>query len=467
MRKDHLTSKSLPFNLSNSFLRRKFMNIGIRQGWWSEDKPIVLAVSGGSDSVAMLWFFHEFWTGKIIVAHLEHGIRGQDSINDADFVKFLCTSWGLDCEVEHRSVPDLKEKGESTEEAARRVRYEFLYSVIDIYQASLIAVAHNSDDQAETVIHNLTRGTGPFGLVGIPEKRERIVRPVIDFYREELREILRSRNISWCEDLTNDDIAMTRNRIRHKLLPWIEKNINAQAKKHIIDLAGNMTFFRELEEDRSRSIRIYLERRIPGSIYSFDLHRARKLKNEDLVIFIRSIGRTFGMTSLSRKRLDNLVTLIRDSGRWRFQWQDSIELCAGKGFVGLVDTDVFMEQPALSITFPEEEVMGECFWNGWKIEWETIQQGFTNPGSGSRQAIMPLAEQVSLQITSHAEFCSGSKFQSIPWWIRKAWPVLSLGSRVFWFPSLSDNDNSSLVSKGKIDKFLRITVLPVILMEGV
>lgn len=467
MRKDHLSSKSLPINLSKSFLRRKFKNIGIRQGWWFQEAPLVLAVSGGSDSVAMLWFFRQFWMGKIIVAHLEHGIRGQDSINDADFVSTLCSMWEVSCEIEHRSIPDLKEKGESTEQAARRVRYEFLYSVAQKYGAAHIAVAHNADDQAETVLHNLIRGTGPFGLVGIPEQRDSIIRPVIDFYREELREILRSRGVEWCEDLTNDDTAMTRNRIRHKLLPWIGANINTQAKKHIVSLACNMTFFRSFEEDRAKALLVHLGRSIPGSTYCFDLLRTRKLQDEDISILIRSIGREFSLTSLSRNRLDKLVALIRGSGRWRFQWQDSMELCAGNGLVALVNTNCSLECPTLSVDL-SEKTEGDINWNGWKVNWDVIKNGSLGPGAGSRQVVMPVPEDASLTVMSYDEFFSTlpSASRQIPWWVQKNWPVFSLGSRIFWFPSLSDN-NFSLDSKEKTDKLLRVIVLPVIQMEGV
>lgn len=441
MGKKNPDEKLLPFNLSNSSLGVRFKNIGIRQGWWFSEKPLVLAVSGGSDSVAMLWFFRQFWHGNMVVAHLEHGIRGQASNDDADYVRSLCSLWQLPLELEHVSVPRLKGRGESTEQAARRVRYTFLYEIRQKYCASAIAIAHNADDVAETVLHNLIRGTGPFGLVGIPESREGVIRPIIDFYRSELRDILESRGISWCEDATNADTMMTRNRIRHMLLPWIEENINHQAKKHIVDLADNMSFFRKLENDRSSSIMYFLERKVPGSIYSFDLIKARSMNKDDIAGFIRVVGRNLGLNSLPRKRLDNLISLIFESGRWRFQWQESIELCAGQGVVGLVNTEVLKPNTAPYVELSCKDLkLGEIHWNGWQIKWVVLDSVCpTGYFSGSRQAVIPFQEGNYLRICCSGSFRQTKILNDIPWWIGNIWPVFLIGSTIFWFPALGEN----------------------------
>jgi len=467
MGKEYPDEKLLPFSLSTSSLRARFMNIGIRQGWWFSKKTIVLAISGGSDSVAMLWFFHEFWKGRIVAAHLEHGIRGQESKNDASYVRDLCSLWQLPLELRHVSIPSLKERGESLEEAARRVRYAFLHEISRKYGASSIAIAHNADDVAETVLHNLVRGTGPYGLVGIPESRKGIIRPVIDFYKIELRKILESRNISWCEDATNADTTMTRNKIRHKLLPWIEENINDKAKKHIVDLADNMSFFRDLENDRAMAMLSFLEEHVPGSAYSFALSRVRIMSKEDIACFIRAMGRTLGLRSLSRRRLNDLISLIERSGKWRFQWQKSKELCAGQGLVGLVDIDVFEPSDEVSILSSGDTLKsGTILWSGWKINWDILEN--VNPDnffSGNRQAIIPFPERSCLKVVSYGCFREKTGKIIIPWWIGNVWPVLSIGSTIFWFPALKDSCGH-LYSSLEPGRGIKITISKFDVVEG-
>lgn len=457
MNNHHQVNSSLSYDLSNSFLYSKFKNIGLRQGWWTASKPIVLAVSGGCDSVAMLWLFKMFWPGKIIVAHLEHGIRGKDSLRDAEFVSSLCGSWGLKLELKNLSVPDLKDKGESIEAAARRLRYEFLDAVVNRSDAAHIAVAHNADDLAETVLHNLIRGTGPYGLVGIPETRGRIIRPVIGFYRHELDKILKSRGITWCEDMTNSDVTMTRNRIRHQLLPWIEENINKQAKEHIVSLAGNMTYFRNLEEEKAVAMVHYLERKVPGCMYSFRLDQARSLDVQDLSIFLRAVYRILGLRTISRNRLEKLVDLVKRSGRWQFQCQRSVDLCAGQGYGGFIDGSVMKEHPPVFVPVSTSSPEGTISWNGWTVEWTLPKDDSFRPVSGSRQCILPYNGSADLEISSYyAKW--GTAGGTVPWWIRKAWPVISLGSKIFWSPSLGRDCSELNVTNMKTEKLLRITV---------
>jgi tRNA(Ile)-lysidine synthase len=457
MNNHHQDNSSLSYDLSNSFLYSKFKNIGLRQGWWAASKPIVLAVSGGCDSVAMLWLFKMFWPGKIIVAHLEHGIRGKDSLKDAEFVSSLCGSWKLGVELKHLSVPDLKEKGESIEAAARRLRYKFLHNVVAKYDADYLAVAHNADDLAETVLHNLIRGTGPYGLVGIPETRGWIIRPVIGFYRQDLERILKSREISWCEDLTNSDVTMTRNRIRHQLVPWIEDNINKQAKEHIVSLAGNMTYFRTLEEEKAMAMVHYLGRNIPGSMYSFRLEYARRLGEQDLSIFLRAVLRVLGLRTISRNRLEKLVDLVKRSGRWQFQCERSIELCAGQGYGGFVDGSALEECPPVRVTVSKSSPEGTLSWGGWEIKWTLLKDDSFRPASGSRQCILPFYGSCDLGISSYHAIW-GRSGGNIPWWIRKAWPVISLGSKIFWSPSISGDCSELNVTKMRTEKLLRVTV---------
>ena len=172
------------------YYRKKFLAAASRQGWLNAH-GIVCALSGGGDSVAALWLLKSFFNGRVVAAHLDHCTREGGSHDDAAFVRELCAEWRIECAVKVVDVHHCRETGESFEMAGRRARYEHFYETAARFGLPYIAVGHNSDDVVETQLMNLARGSGLAGLRGIPEVRGNIVRPVIDFSREELRNILR------------------------------------------------------------------------------------------------------------------------------------------------------------------------------------------------------------------------------------------------------------------------------------
>ncbi|HEX3148964.1 MAG TPA: tRNA lysidine(34) synthetase TilS [Gemmataceae bacterium] len=186
--------------------------------------PIVVAVSGGADSVAMLRALAESTPpGELVVAHLNHQLRGADSDADAAFVAGLLPE--LPHFIERIDVAAAAARA-NLEAKARQTRYDFLAKVAQQRGAQLIATGHTRDDQAETVLHRLIRGTGLRGLRGIAASRElapgvRLIRPLLTVSRAEVIAYLRSIDQPWREDATNADTAFTRNRIRHELLPML------------------------------------------------------------------------------------------------------------------------------------------------------------------------------------------------------------------------------------------------------
>jgi tRNA(Ile)-lysidine synthase len=330
----------IPFEYSIPRLKKEFETIGKSQGWWDIDSPIVLAVSGGSDSVAMLWMFAELWKGKLIIAHLEHGIRGSESRKDAIFVSEMAASFGLPLVSESRDVPGLLRKGESLEDGARRIRYKFLENTRASAGGWGIAVAHTSDDAAETFLHNLIRGSGVRGLTGIQEKRGFIFLPLLSFSRDFLRRMLNTYNIPWREDSTNTDTAYLRNRIRKSLLPFLESRFNPGVKEHILGTAADMTYYRQKEEMLQDSLFSAAERKVPFSSYSCGLDVIRKLGDAEMSVFFRGVGRKIGLRTLSRERTQSLVRLARSSGSWCFQWQREMFVFCSSPFVSWVDPDI-------------------------------------------------------------------------------------------------------------------------------
>lgn len=213
-------------------------------------ETIVAGVSGGPDSVTMLHILRELnqsqaYDWRIIVAHLNHGIRGDQSNQDEEFVKSLAKELGLEFASRKVDVLEIKSRDKCTLEAAgRKARYDFLRDTAYHEGAQKIAVAHTMDDQAETVMHRIMRGTGLRGLKGMSPIRlvSRkpdlfIVRPLIEVERSEVEHYLSSQSLPFRTDETNKDIAITRNRIRHKLIPMIESDFNPRFRFALVRLA--------------------------------------------------------------------------------------------------------------------------------------------------------------------------------------------------------------------------------------
>lgn len=217
---------------------------------------VLVAVSGGPDSVALLhalWVLREELGISLSVAHLNHGIRGEQADSEADFVQSLAARLELQAVVEKVDLHAVKEEmGLSMQEAARKVRYDFLRRTARALGANKIAVAHNADDQAETVLLNIIRGTGIDGLAGIPPVREEIVRPLINVFRTEIVEYLETNSLPYKTDPTNLTPTYMRNRVRLELIPLLESRFNPGVKNALVSLS-------ELARAESDLIRVETE----------------------------------------------------------------------------------------------------------------------------------------------------------------------------------------------------------------
>lgn len=211
----------------------------IRQGM-----HVLAGVSGGADSVCLLYALTEYGRNcpfELTVVHVEHGIRGKESCEDAEFVSELCQRLGISCCVESCDAAGLaREKGMSLEEAARMLRYQIFERVRQECKADVIAVAHNENDQAETVLWNLVRGSALKGLGGMQPVRERVIRPLLFTSREKIEQILGERRISYRTDRTNLETEYTRNRIRLEILPYLTEHLNRRAVAHISETSEHL-----------------------------------------------------------------------------------------------------------------------------------------------------------------------------------------------------------------------------------
>lgn len=220
-----------------------------------------VAVSGGADSVALLRLLENL-RGELgvtlLVLHLDHKLRGEESAADAQFVADLALQRGLELALQREDVAaEAKLRGWNLEDAARRLRYAFFQRVVEEGRATRVAVAHTADDQAETVLAHIIRGSGPAGLAGIYPIAACVVRPLLQTRRRHLREYLNQLGQPWREDSTNSDLHRLRARIRSQLLPFLECDFSPSIVSHLTELARlsreEQVFWDALVEERFRA----------------------------------------------------------------------------------------------------------------------------------------------------------------------------------------------------------------------
>ncbi len=225
-------------------------------------ESVGVAVSGGADSVALLLLLldlRDVLGIRPLAVHFNHRLRGADSDADEQFVARLASERGLEFVTAREDVAaQARQHGWNIEDAARRLRYEFFSRVVASGRATRIAVAHTADDQAETLLAHLIRGTGPTGLAAIYPVVGPIVRPLLEVRRQEVREYLTALGQAWCEDRTNLDTARLRARIRHRLLPQLERDFHPGVVSRLGQLAAiareDESFWRALLDDRLEAL---------------------------------------------------------------------------------------------------------------------------------------------------------------------------------------------------------------------
>lgn len=226
---------------------KKVENFILQKEMLKAGDKILLGVSGGADSVCLLCLLEELAEKvhfSIGVLHIEHGIRGEASLRDAAFVKALCEKKGIPFEMRAFPIPEIAEREKlSEEEAGRKMRYQAFSEKMEEEGYQKTAIAHNLNDNAETMLFHLARGSALAGLSGIAAVRGSFIRPLLCLERKEIEAYLAAIGQDYCQDQTNDDQGYSRNRIRHSLLPELEK-INPKAVEH---MGRTATFLRQAD----------------------------------------------------------------------------------------------------------------------------------------------------------------------------------------------------------------------------
>ncbi|HRU74037.1 MAG TPA: tRNA lysidine(34) synthetase TilS [Caldisericia bacterium] len=205
----------------------------------NENDRILVGLSGGPDSIFLLYILHNYFNNQLIIAHINHKLRGIDSDLDEKFIRTISQKLKIPLYVIREDVKKLSTKNKkSIEEVGRDVRFSFFNKILKVENFNKIALGHNLDDNVETILINFIKGSGMKGLIGIPEKRDNIIHPIINIKKEEILKYLEENKIEYRIDKTNFETDYLRNKVRNYLLPIIEKEFNKNFKEKILALSN-------------------------------------------------------------------------------------------------------------------------------------------------------------------------------------------------------------------------------------
>ena len=302
------------------------------EGLLKQDDAVVVGVSGGPDSMALLHLLLDLnrkagWRLQVHVAHLNHQLREDEAEKDAAFVQAAVDSLRIPCTIETRDMARLAEaESVSVEEIGRRERYAFFGRVCLQVGANVVAVGHHADDHAETILHRIVRGTGLRGLVGIPRSRPltpdsnvRLIRPLLSFTRKDILAFVADDGIAYREDRTNALPEPMRNRIRNVILPQLEAEMNPQVREALIRLAEQAQWVEQyLRETVERTFEtLIISRTDQELILNADalLRKSRIVQSEIVRLAYRSFG--LGEQALGFAHLVSALDLIADTASGR------------------------------------------------------------------------------------------------------------------------------------------------------
>ncbi len=311
------------------------------------DEPLVAAVSGGADSIFLLHALSALGR-KVLVVHVNHGLRGEESSRDAAFVEEMCEGMGIDCVVRRINVGTVSKKGEGVEGAARRLRYRELADVARERGVRWIATGHTADDQAETVLMRVKRGCDIRGVRGILPVRciggdLRVVRPLLDVRRRELEVFLREHGLRWVVDSSNFDAAYERNRVRRRL-----GVLDGSLHDRLVDVCKRMAScalrdWKRVEDEVDRIIGGCFVGG-DGSLHVFEvgaLVSAGALVSYVMAVLLQRVG-----GAVSRETVGKLCEML-DAGRGALDVPPRLRVSVEHGFLCMArgDRAVEMEEP--------------------------------------------------------------------------------------------------------------------------
>jgi len=312
---------------------------------------LLLAVSGGLDSRVMLDLFcslAEEWQLTLVVGHVHHQLRGEQADADAEFVSELARGYGLPFWTEKVEVRRFaQEQHLSLEAAARKLRYRALGEMCRQAGCHAVVTAHTRDDQVETILAHLLRGTGLAGLAGMAARRLSaegeitILRPLLPFSRAQLRAYAGQRSLRWREDASNTDVAFLRNRIRHELMPLLRSRFNPAFEQSLLRLATIAAQLQiDLEEQAAAALNHVVLARTPGKIV-LDLQQFWKYFRSIQAYVVRGAMQQISESrcDLTFDETDRILSLIDAArvrpprGSRRYLWRREVEVAVAQSEV--------------------------------------------------------------------------------------------------------------------------------------
>ena len=281
---------------------------------------IVLGVSGGPDSIAMLDILRQLRDEikfEIYVVHINHNIRGKDADEDEEYVKKYCENYNIKCFSKKIDVPTIAQNEKiGTEEAVRKVRYEYFDEILQKTNSNKIGIAHNKNDKVETIIMHLLRGSGVSGLRGIePIRENKFIKPLIECDRQEIEKYCKENNLQPRIDKTNFENEYTRNKIRNIVIPYIKEQFNPNIIETITRLSEVISnednFIEKIAQETYNKLLVIEENnRIELNLKEFNL-LDEVLKNRIILIATKKI---FGSTQgIEKVNITDIIKLCNNN----------------------------------------------------------------------------------------------------------------------------------------------------------
>ena len=334
-------------------LFREILNINKKYNLIENDDIIVVGFSGGPDSVflvEMLKKLQHFFNFKIYLVHINHLLRGEDADSDENFSFEYAKKNNLEIFIKRIPVKEIaKEVGKTLEEVGREERYKFFFEIYEKVRATKIATAHNKDDQIETFLFRLIRGTSLQGLEGIKIKNNNVIRPISEIYKKDILEYLNKNEIQYKIDKTNFENEFTRNSIRLDLIPFIEERYNIKFKDKIFSLIKEI---RENNQNNSLNLSDYTD-----SENRIILEKTKFLSNFDkknlLSLFLNKKN-----IEVNRNKIDEISSLIKSNGTKKIDLDKSYRIVKDYTYLYIEDKkeNCVINNNVIQVKIPSEQI---------------------------------------------------------------------------------------------------------------
>ena len=346
-------------------LFREILNINKKYNLIESNDIIVVGFSGGPDSVflvEMLKKLQHFFNFKIYLVHINHLLRGEDADSDENFSFEYAKKNNLEIFIKRISVKEIaKEIGKTLEEVGREERYKFFSEIYEKVRATKIATAHNKDDQIETFLFRLIRGTSLQGLEGIKIKNNNVIRPISEIYKKDILEYLNKNEIQYKIDKTNFENEFTRNSIRLDLIPFIEERYNIKFKDKIFSLIKEI---RENNQNNSLNLSDYTD-----SENRIILEKTKFLSNFDkknlLSLFLNKKN-----IEVNRNKIDEISSLIKSNGTKKIDLDKSYRIVKNYTYLYIEDKkeNCVINNNVIQVKIPSEQIF-----DNFKITVSTVE----------------------------------------------------------------------------------------------